>query len=67
VGIDEPTEAPEYKDNFRDYDVVRVNRKYRGNILPIGLSVMGGDEYKAWRGHSGAVRGMAVLSPTNTW
>jgi hypothetical protein len=61
VGIDEPTEAPEYKDNFHDYDVVRANRKYRGNILPIGLSTMGGDAFKTWRGHSGAIRSMAVV------
>jgi hypothetical protein len=61
VGIDEPTEAPEYRDDFRDYDVVRANRNYRGNILPIGLSNMGGDAFKTWRGHSGAIRSMAVV------
>jgi hypothetical protein len=32
-----------------------------GNILPINLSVMGGEERDTWRGQRGAIRAMAVV------
>jgi hypothetical protein len=61
VGIEEETDAPEYRDDFRDYDVKRANRKYDGNIIPFNLATMGGEELNALRGHSGPIRAMAVV------
>jgi hypothetical protein len=45
VGIDEPTAAPEYKDDFSDYDWEEAHYDYEGNVLSFGLSVTGGDEF----------------------
>jgi hypothetical protein len=60
VGIEEATDAPEYKDDFRDYDV-KMTSRYEGNILQYNLSVMGGDVISSWRGHCGPIRAMAVV------
>lgn len=61
VGIDLDTNAPEYRDDFRDYDTDDAEDEYEGNILPINLAVKGGEERDTWRGQSGAIRAMAVV------
>jgi hypothetical protein len=61
LGIDEQTEAPEYRDDFRDYDLDDAMDEYEGNILPINLSVMGGEERDTLRGQYGPIRAMAVV------
>jgi hypothetical protein len=61
LGIDLDSNAPEYRDDFRDYNADEAEDDYEGNILPINLSVKGGEERDTWRGQSGAIRAMAVV------